>query len=397
MITGQLLRRIFDAANMQRWNDHIRPVELVELDKQAHKMVVAWVLAKFQEEEDQGPVDWVELIEGGLFEFLQRITVTDLKPQLFHRIQEDHTKRVALNKWVYAQIRPLIISLGESFCQRFQNYFANPKPSISRQILQAAHSYATKWEFEILESANPRWFEIGDIRADLQGKQEQSCNLEGMRRLVLYSSIRNFVDLCGHLRFQIRWSHLHRVPRTSVLGHMLIVAILSYLLSLEVNACNKRCTNNYFTGLFHDLPEVLTRDIVNPVKHSVEGLDELIKEYEKNEMERRVYKLLPSSWLPDMKMFTRREFSTRVSVDGKRLVTTTAEIGASFNSDEFNPRDGGLVKAMDTLSAFVEAHLAIENGLTSGEFARARESILEENGDTVIGGIDIGRIYREFL
>ena len=37
MITSGLLKRLFDAAYMQRWNDQIRPVELTELDKQAHK------------------------------------------------------------------------------------------------------------------------------------------------------------------------------------------------------------------------------------------------------------------------------------------------------------------------------------------------------------------------
>ena len=44
MVTKDLLIRLFDAAYMQRWNDQIRPVELTELDKQAHKMVVAYML-----------------------------------------------------------------------------------------------------------------------------------------------------------------------------------------------------------------------------------------------------------------------------------------------------------------------------------------------------------------
>ena len=41
MIRKSLLLKIFDAAYMQRWNDKIRPIELIELDKQAHKMVIA--------------------------------------------------------------------------------------------------------------------------------------------------------------------------------------------------------------------------------------------------------------------------------------------------------------------------------------------------------------------
>lgn len=29
---------------LRRWNDKLRPVELYEIDKQAHKMIVAWML-----------------------------------------------------------------------------------------------------------------------------------------------------------------------------------------------------------------------------------------------------------------------------------------------------------------------------------------------------------------
>ena len=49
MIRKALLLKIFDAAYMQRWNDKIRPVDLIELDKQAHKMVIAYFLGKFEE------------------------------------------------------------------------------------------------------------------------------------------------------------------------------------------------------------------------------------------------------------------------------------------------------------------------------------------------------------
>jgi len=64
-----------------------------------------------------------------------------------------------------------------------------------------------------------------------------------------------------------------------------IVAITSYILSLENNPCPKRLYNNFFTGLFHDLPEVLTKDIISPIKISVEGLEGIIKDYERRSNE----------------------------------------------------------------------------------------------------------------
>ena len=41
-----LIEFIFEAAHIQRWNDHIRPQGFTELDKQAHKMMIMYVLAR---------------------------------------------------------------------------------------------------------------------------------------------------------------------------------------------------------------------------------------------------------------------------------------------------------------------------------------------------------------
>jgi putative hydrolase of HD superfamily len=92
-MNARLIYKFFEAANMQRWNDHIRPVELTELDKQSHKMVIAYVLARFEETEKGVKIDWTKIIEGGIFEFLHRIFLTDLKPPVYHRMQKREGQR----------------------------------------------------------------------------------------------------------------------------------------------------------------------------------------------------------------------------------------------------------------------------------------------------------------
>lgn len=77
------------------------------------------------------------------------------------------------------------------------------------------------------------------------------------------TALARFANLCGQLRFQIRWTQAPRIPATSVLGHMFIVATFAYFFSLSVDACTARANNNFFCGLFHDLPELLTRDIIS--------------------------------------------------------------------------------------------------------------------------------------
>ena len=394
MMTKSFILEIFSAAAMQRWNDKIRPVELKELDKQAHKMTIAYFLGKFEESKEG--FSWLEIIEGGLFEFLERLVITDLKPQVFNRIKEDRKKYQELTRWVYKKLEPVIFPLGNDFLERFKHYFSSRDDTINKRIVNAAHFYATRWEFGIIERANPTGYEIPEIRSFLQRRQERHYDLTGIQQLALYEKYRNFLDLCGQLRFQYRWSHLNMIPRTSVLGHMLIVAVLSYLFSLETGACPKRCFNNYFTGLFHDLPEVLTRDIISPVKRSIEGLDSLIKAYEREQMEKEVFNLIPPDWHSEMRTFTEDEFSSIAIVDGKVVRTDTETISRLYNEDRFHPRDGAMIKGIDDLTAYVETYCSMENGVRSPVLEEARRSISEKYRETVIGGIHFPSFLAQF-
>ena len=372
IVKKPLLLKIYEAASMQRWNDQIRTVELTELDKQAHKMIAAYVLGKFEESESIRQINWTSIIEAGLFEFLQRIVLTDLKPPLFYEIKQDKEKYSKLNIWVYDRIYPFIECLGEDFCTRFKNYIMNFNENIERKIIGAAHFYITKWEFDIIQQFNPHGYQVKEIKNSIKKEQEKYNNIAGMKKLTRSKELTAFIDICGQLRFQVRWSHLYRVPKTSVLGHMLIVAIFSYLFSLESNRSKDVAVNNYFTGLFHDLPEVLTRDIINPVKKSVEGLDGLIKEYERSEMDKKIYKLIPEQWHGEIRMFTENEF------------------------ENMQNRDGELVKAADDLAAFIEAYLSIINGIHNENLIIAMNNLKEKYKAKVAGGINFGKIYDDF-
>jgi len=395
MVGRDLLIELFQAAEMRRWNDKLCPVPLTELDKQGHKMTIAYVLGKFAEHEHG--FNWTEIIEGGLFEYFERLTLTDIKPQVFERIKANEETFTELKKEVHTRFTPLITDIN-GLDKRFEVYLFNPQDSINRKILDAAHFYATKWEFDIIKHENWNDYEIDEIQRGLQRRHEALSDVDGLQKLALFPTYRSFVDLCGRLRFQVRWGQLYRIPRTSVLGHMLIVAILSYLFSLSIDACSKRRVNNYFAGLFHDLPEVLTKDVISPVKRAATGVDRFVKEFEREEMQRRIYrpKLIPEAWQPEMRLFTEDEFTSKVTVKGKLQNMTSDQITASYNQDIFNPVDGELVKAADDLAAFMEAYLALQNGISNAQLrAAVREKSLFYRHKT-IASIDFGKVYKGF-
>ena len=391
-----LIERFYEAASMNRWNDHIRPVELTELDKQAHKMVIAYVIAKFEESDRDIKINWQNLIEGGIFEFLHRTILTDIKPPVFHKMMEEKEKD--LNKYVIKQLDKDMNGLGNNFKENFKKYFFDHNyAKVEKRILKAAHYMATNWEFKIIYHTSPFIYGIEETKESIENQIEDHYDLIGVQKISLEKKSFGFIDLCGQLRFQERWAHSPRIPKTSVLGHMYIVAITSYLLSLDNNSCQKRLYNNFFTGLFHDLPEVLTKDIISPIKTSIKGLEGIIKDYEEDQMKNRLLPLLPVSWRKEMRYFTQDEFENKIKIDGKIIKGVSySELNNLYNKDEFYPLDGKIIKACDKLTAFIEADLSIKHGITSKHLEEGRKNIYEKFKDKNVSGIDFGKLFNYF-
>lgn len=390
-----LIEQIFDAACIRRWNDQINPMDFTELDKQAHKMIIAWVLAKC--EEDRGAaVDWFALIEGSLFELLRRIVLTDIKPPVFHRMMAENGRE--LNQWVLESLAPQIDGIVGGFAGRMRQYFEDDSFSrTEKRILKAAHYLATQWEFNILYKLCPFIRGIDQIKEEIESQLEDHIDLIGVQKVALGRKTHGFIDLCGHLRFQKRWSQSPRIPATSVLGHMYMVAVLTYLALSEAQASRNRVVNSFQGALFHDLPEVLTRDITSPIKKAVDGLAQTIKRYEQLQMEEKLQPLVPVRWYHLLQYFTEDEFENRAIVDGEvRLGLSYQELAEKYDAPEFFAVDGEVIDACDKLAAFIEATESIHNGITTKHLKEGAERLWSIYKDKHVGPIDFGEVFRPF-
>lgn len=396
MISKAFIELLYDAASIQRWNDHIRPSKgFTELDKQAHKMIIAFVLAKYEEEDRGVKIDWIKLINGCIFEFLHRIVLTDIKPPIYHQLMKKSGEK--LNAWVLEQVDECIESIEGDFKEKFSRYLSDKEYSkIERKILKAAHYLATDWEFKIIYNMNTTIYGLEDTKKQIENELEEHYDLAGVQKLGLGRKTRNFIDLVGQLRFQQRWTRSPRLPETSVMGHMLIVAALTYLLLFQIGACDKRLVNNFLAGLFHDLPEVLTRDIVSPVKKSVVGLEAIIKDIEDAQLEEKLFPLLPKAWHGQMRYLMLDEFSSKIILDDNVSLVSSGDINLKYNQDSFNPVDGEMIRACDHLSAFIEAYLSISHGISSKALKEGYASIFGDYKEKCIAGINFAEIFKFF-
>ena len=174
------------------------------------------------------------------------------------------------------------------------------------------------------------------------------------------------------------------------------MAMMSYFCSVEMGACRKRTYNNFFSGLFHDLPEVLTRDIVSPVKTSVEGLDEIIKDYERMQFEERILPLLPSSIRDEVLYFIQDEFSNRIMEGEAVTKDIPGPLMERYNQDRYSPVDGEVIRACDKLAAFIEASLSISHGIRSQHLMDGRTKIYREYSNLESGGINFAELFNYY-
>ncbi|EHJ47546.1 metal dependent phosphohydrolase [Solidesulfovibrio carbinoliphilus subsp. oakridgensis] len=415
-VRKSLLQLLFAGSFMKRWNDKHRSMDLVEIDKQAHKMMVAWMLYELNSRHLSEPdrlALGLEIVEGGLFEYLYRLVITDIKPPVFYQIKANPDHYGRLTAWVFDQLEPRVRDLGDDFGQRLREYLAVPEGTTpARRILDAAHLYASGWEYSLIKRDNPWDDELLEIESSFRDGLARFSDLAGVADLAAglfegkKTALGHFGRLLGQLRFQTRWSQTPRIPETSVLGHMFLVAAYAYFFSLAVDACPARRLNNFFAGLVHDMPELLTRDIISPVKQSVAELGGMIKEYENAEMTRRVFSVLTEggyAGLSDrLAYFLGIEIGSEFyecirDEEGRAVRITPEDLSERCNLDSFDPKDGQLLKVCDSLAAFIEAYTALRNGITSDQLQRAVWRLRTQYAAVVLfGRVHVGALLADF-
>jgi putative hydrolase of HD superfamily len=404
MISRKFALKIFEGFSIQRWNDLIRPFDLVEMDKAGEKMVIAYLIGKFEENKGE-IIDWEWMTYASLFDLLKKIALCDIKApvqQLLKREYNDEYLR--LDEWVLNQYRPLMDD--DDLFSRFTIYIGQkagtiPVPEKTKsaaRILSAAHKFSTMRELQMLSVVNEKE-RLVKIETELQAQIQPYLDLEGLQMMVTHQRTYDFLLKIEQLRFQTRWNQTPRVPRTSVLGHSYFVAVMTLLLGRESGAkmCSRRVINNFFSGLFHDLPEAVTRDIISPVKQATDELPSIVKRIEDEIVSSELVPLMEPFFVNELMYYTSSEFTNRIRRgDGKTEETTWEDLNSKYNDAAYDPVDGRLVRLSDHLGALLEADASIRHGITSEHLVRGRDSMLShyKTGE-MVNGIDAGRLFSD--
>lgn len=398
--------KIFEGFSIQRWNDLVRPFDLVEMDKAAEKMVLAYIIGKYEESNGK-KIDWLWIIYASFFDLLRKISLCDIKAPVQQMLKREFPDEyVRLNEWVLSQYKNLIDD--ESLFSSFTIYVGQKAGSLplpadleySLRVYNAAHKYATIREMEMLAVVNEA-SRLEEIRVELETEIQPYLDLEGVQKLMTHQKAFRFLLKIEQLRFQTRWNQTPRVPATSVLGHCFFVAIMTLLLGREANPqmCDRRLVNNFFSALFHDLPESVTRDIISPVKQATDDLPGIVKKIEDEIVSKELVPLMEPFFEKELLYYTSDEFANRImDKNGDCRHVSWEELNEKYNAGEHNPIDGKLVRISDHFSALMEADISIRHGITSSHLITGREGILSQyKKGEIISGINVRELFETVI
>ena len=81
---------------------------------------------------------------------------------------------------------------------------------------------------------------------------------------------------------------------------------------------------------------------------------------------------------------------------GKIVHVSWEDLNKKYDSEEFQPIDGRLVRICDHFSALMEADISIKHGITSDHLIKGRDGTLSHyKPDEIISGIKVHELFHE--
>lgn len=369
LLNRGISQAIFEGFFIQRWNDRIRTVNLVEADIHSAKLMISLFLGTKIEESGR-EVNWIKVVDYGVYSALVKYATSDISSYIHNILKSSgEVYNSAIKKILIKRYSDL---LPTDFVDELISYATDgnkESQSMEYQLLSLSHRHALSMEIMIVKSLGYGSFFL-DHEEPEEGTTEAIDKLHeqlGLQEILdegtpSYNEFVLLKKLIDRLRYQIRWSQTPRIPQTSVLGHSFYVATAGYLL-IRRRYSEPRVTNNFYACLMHDFLESLTRDIISPVKNSSPELIKEIARIEEEILNNHLLTKFSGKYKDKLSSLLTDEFKDR-SIEDPKIVDF-----ASIAEDK--KIDGSIVQAIDYYAALLEAHQSIDLGISSHHLAGA--------------------------
>ena len=154
------------------------------------------------------------------------------------------------------------------------------------QIFLWAKKYVGYFECKTNEKVFSEMYEVpfSELQKELK---KLSGDLVWIKILLETPDYEKYLAHIYRLSFSMRWNQYQRTAPISVMSHKVVVVYLSYIIASIGNEHGEEndVKEMMLRAIYHDVPEVITGDIITPTKKAVPGFYELLEDVEKTMMD----------------------------------------------------------------------------------------------------------------
>ena len=278
---------LFELACLRRWSEVTVGTgnKYNELGKQALNAAICYVLSTEMIHEGV-EIDLTLFPKIAIYRgFVKGIQCDIPEHNLNHIFELGQVSKSSFDEMIRTQ-------LEKNFSKELIQFLSFDSNSIELRVHKAATKLATLLELEEIKSTIPKK-EYNKKHHQLEKDLEVFYDLPGFKNIMSDEYKEIFADY-SQLRNRIRWAKHPNIVKCTVLGHHFDVAVLAYLMALEVNPEDQaQAAQYFFMGIFHDFPEKWTGDMPSPIKDALPGLRAATEIFENEVMAENVYSKLP--------------------------------------------------------------------------------------------------------
>jgi putative hydrolases of HD superfamily len=335
MIGGILKLMLSRGISMKRWNNFPRIEYISHLDNVGFVIHIALFLADIEEREKNIALDKEFIIKRILFHSLVGLILSDINagtkdyikmvnPLIFSKVEKEALEKI------------LALEGNESIKEDILKTMKEKEKMLEINIIEAARKYSGLLECSVNYKIFPEVYEVpmSQINASLEKIKKKVKSLDILLKNENYKKYLFNIKRLSHIT---RWNGKVKFLPISVMSHLVTVCFISYVIA-HIEAENNNplpSLDLILRGLYHDIPEAITGDIIAPTKKSVKWFSEVLEEVEKNMLNDYLF--------------------SYIGKDYKKFISP-------YLFHPFDGEMGKIVKYADNLSALFEAKIEVISG-----------------------------------
>jgi len=268
-----------------RWNNFPRVVDTMQMDNVGATMHAALFLAHQEKHLTWKDIDTLYLMKKIIFTSLADLILSDINSWTKWYIKKLDEK---IFDELYEQAYWYFLS-GEA-PEILKNDFEDTLKTSDKHIEDAIFVAAKKYVWYVEAHTNSRVFAeiyevpLSEIKKSLK---KLSSELPSLKELLRNSDHEKYLGHIFRLSYSMRWNQYQRSTPISVMSHKVVVCYVSYIIWMVWNEQgeNNDIEDMLMRAIYHDVPEVITWDIITPTKKAVPWFVELLEKVEETMMD----------------------------------------------------------------------------------------------------------------